>query len=157
MTKTNAIRILDRLKINYEIKTYTVDESDLSAEHVAHLIQMPPQQVFKTLVARTDKRDIILACVPGHLELDLKALGAAAGGKKADLVALKEIQTLTGYIRGGVSPLGTKKPLPVYIDQSAQQWPHISISAGQRGIQIITNPNDLIKATTATVCDISKP
>jgi Cys-tRNA(Pro)/Cys-tRNA(Cys) deacylase len=157
VTKTNAARILDRLKITYEIKTYIVDESDLSAEHVANLIQMPTQQVFKTLVARTDKRDIVLACVPGHLELNTKALGAAAGGKRADLVALKEVQSLTGYIRGGVSPLGTKKPLPVYLDQSAHQWPHISISAGQRGIQIIVAPHDLIKATNATMCDITKP
>ncbi|MFT5367309.1 MAG: Cys-tRNA(Pro)/Cys-tRNA(Cys) deacylase [Candidatus Latescibacterota bacterium] len=156
MAKTNAARILDRLKITYETKTYTVEESDLSAEHVADLLNMPAEQVFKTLVARTDKRDIVLACVPGNSELNTKALGAAAGGKRADLVALKEVQSLTGYIRGGVSPLGTKKPLPVYIDQSAQQWPIISISAGQRGTQILIDPNNLIIATHAILCHITK-
>lgn len=156
MAKTNAARILDRLKITYEIKTYTVDESDLSAEHVAHLIETPLEQVFKTLVARTDKREVILACVPGHAELNPKTLGAAAKAKKADLVPLKDVQNLTGYIRGGVSPLGTKKPLPIYLDQSAQQWPIISISAGQRGIQILLAPDDLIKATNATLCHITK-
>ncbi|MBT3601692.1 MAG: Cys-tRNA(Pro) deacylase [Candidatus Latescibacteria bacterium] len=156
MAKTNAMRILDRLKISYEIKTYTVEESNLSAEHVADLINMPAEQVFKTLVARTGKRDIALACIPGDSELNTKTLGAVAGGKKADLVALKEVQSLTGYIRGGVSPLGTKKPLPVYLDQSAQQWPIISISAGQRGTQIIIAPNDLIHATQAILCDITK-
>lgn len=156
MAKTNAMRILDRLKISYEIKTYEVDESNLSAEHVADLIAMSAEQVFKTLVARMGKRDIVLACIPGNSELNTKTLGAAAGGKKADLVALKEIQALTGYIRGGVSPLGTKKPLPIFLDQSVQQWPTISISAGQRGTQIIIAPNDLIKATQATLCDITK-
>ena len=156
MAKTNAMRILDRLKITYQIKTYTVDESNLSADHVAHLIDMPLEQVFKTLVAQTDKKEVVLACVPSHLELNLKALGATAKAKRSELVALKDVQPLTGYIRGGVSPLGTKKPLPVYLDQSAQQWPIISISAGQRGTQILIAPNDLIKATQATVCTITK-
>lgn len=156
MAKTNAARILDRLKIAYQIKTYPVDESDLSAEHVAHLIDMPLEQVFKTLVARTDKREVVLACVPGHLELNPKKLGAAAGAKRSELVALKDVQTLTGYIRGGVSPLGTKKTLSVYLDQSVQQWPTISISAGQRGTQIFIAPIDLINATHATVCNITK-
>lgn len=156
MAKTNAARILDRHKIAYKIKTYTVDESDLSAEHVAALIDMPLEQVFKTLVARTDKREVILACIPGQAELSPKALGAVAQTKKADLVPLKEVLNLTGYIRGGVSPLGTKKPLPVYLDHSATQWPTISISAGQRGIQILLSPHDLVKATNATLCHITK-
>lgn len=156
MAKTNAARILDRLKIPYTTKTYAVDASDLSAAHVAHQIDMPLEQVFKTLVARTGPRETVLACIPGHATLSPKALGTAAGGKKADLVPLKEVQALTGYIRGGVSPLGTKKPLPVFLDQSAQEWPVISISAGQRGTQIVVAPNDLIKATQATLCLITQ-
>ena len=156
MAKTNAARILDRLHITYVIKTYAVDESNLSAEHVAKFLDMPAEQVFKTLVARTDKRVIVLACVPGNSELDLKALGAAAGGKRAELVALKEVQLLTGYIRGGVSPLGTKEPLPVYIDQSAKQWSTLSISAGQRGTQILIAPDDLCLAANAIICNLVK-
>ena len=156
MAKTNAARILDRLHITYMIKTYPVDKSNLSAEHVAQLLDMPAEQVFKTLVARTDKRAIVLACIPGNSELDLKALGAGAGGKRAELVALKEVQLLTGYIRGGVSPLGTKKPLPVYIDQSAKQWSTLSNSAGQRGTQILIAPDDLCRAANAILCNIVK-
>ncbi|MDA0711931.1 MAG: Cys-tRNA(Pro) deacylase [bacterium] len=156
MTKTNAARILDRLKISYELKTYAVDESDLTAGHVADLIGLPTRQVFKTLVARTDQRDIVLGCIPGDSELDTKSLGGFCGGKRADLVHVKEVQALTGYIRGGVSPLGSRKPLPVYLDQSARLWDIISISAGQRGIQILLAPADLIMATGAIACEITR-
>lgn len=156
MTKTNAARILDRLKISYEIKEYEVDESDLSAEHMAPQLGLPLNQVFKTLVARGDKTGVLMACVPGSGELNLKALAAASGNRKVEMVALKEVQPLTGYIRGGVSPLGAKKTYPVYLDESALQFPFISVSAGHRGYQLWIAPQDLIKAADATVVDISK-
>lgn len=156
MTKTNAARILDRLKIAYEVRMYVVDEADLSAGHVAELIGLPAAQVFKTLVARTDRREVVMACVPGAAELDGKALGAAAGAKRADLVPVKEVQGLTGYVRGGVSPLGARKTYRVFLDQSALQWDAISISAGQRGLQLIIAPGDLARATQAIMCDIAR-
>ena len=154
MNKTNAMRLLERLNIVYDVRTYVVDESDLSAEHVAQQIGLPIEQVFKTLVARTNNRDVVLACVPGSGELDLKALGVVAKAKKAELVALKEVQKLTGYVRGGVSPLGTRKPLPVFLDHSAHLWDTISISAGQRGLQVLIKPADLVQAVQASVCEL---
>ncbi len=156
MNKTNAMRILDRFQIVYEVRTYKVEESDLSAEHVADQIGLPAEQVFKTLVARTDQREVVLACVPGNSELDVKKLGATAGGKRADLVPLKEVHELTGYIRGGVSPLGAHKDFRVFLDETAVLWDVMSISAGQRGIQILLAPDDLIRATHAVVCEICK-
>lgn len=156
MTKTNAARILDRLGIAYEMRSYEVDETDLSAGHVAGLIGMPAEQVFKTLVARTDRREVVLACVPGASELDGKALGAAAGAKRTDLVPVKEVQSLTGYIRGGVSPLGARKTYRVFLDRSAMQWEAISVSAGQRGLQLIIAPGDLVRAAQAIMCDIAR-
>lgn len=156
MNKTNVVRILDRLQVAYEVRTYEVDEADLSAGHVADLVGLPADQVFKTLVARTDQREVVLACVPGALELDMKALGVAAGAKRVELVPLKEVQGLTGYIRGGVSPLGTRKDFRVFLDETAILWDEISISAGQRGMQILMAPDDLIRATNAVVCEIAK-
>jgi Cys-tRNA(Pro)/Cys-tRNA(Cys) deacylase len=154
--KTNAARILDRLRIPYEIRTYDVDEENMGAKAAAEKLGLPPDQVFKTLVARTDRKSVVLACLPGTAELDLKALGAAAGGKRADMVPLQEIQPLTGYIRGGVSPIGTRRPYPVFLDQTAQSRPTISISAGIRGCQILLAPQNLVKAVNASICAISK-
>ena len=154
--KTNAARILDRLRISYEVRTYDVDKEHLGAAAVAEKLGLPPEQVFKTLVARVSPRDVVLACIPGTAELDLKALGAAAGGKRADMVPLNEVQPLTGYIRGGVSPLGAKRSPRVFLDRSAEGWPAISISAGVRGCQILIAPQDLVRAVDATLCDISK-
>lgn len=154
MKKTNAARFLDGMGISYELKEYQVDESDLSAPAVAAKVGFPPGQVFKTLVARGDKNGVIFACIPGEAELDLKKLAAASGNKKCDLVPLKEVQPLTGYIRGGVSPLGAKKPFPVYLDESALLWPVISVSAGTRGCQMILVPDKLTQAVKATLCDI---
>jgi Cys-tRNA(Pro)/Cys-tRNA(Cys) deacylase len=148
MVKTNAARILDRMGIPYRLSGYEVDEDDLSAENVAAKIGLPPEQVFKTLVARGDKTGILLACIPGSAELDLKALAAASGNKKVDMVPLKEVQPLTGYIRGGVSPVGTKKPYPVYIDASLSAWSTIAVSAGIRGCQLIIAPGDLLRAVS---------
>lgn len=156
MKKTNAARILDRLKIQYELKEYKVDPNDLSAIHVAKEVNMDIKMVFKTLVARSDKNDIIMACIPGDDELHLKKLAHAANFKKVEMIHLKELQPLTGYIRGGCSPLGAKKEYPVFLDETALAWEKIAISAGIRGEQILINPNDLIKAVNATVCDLIK-
>ena len=135
--KTNAARILDTLGISYELKTYEVDESDLSAVHVAESVGMPIEMVYKTLVCRGDKNGVLMAVIPGGGELDLKALAAASGNKRVEMVHLKEVFGLTGYIRGGCSPLGAKKDYPVYLDASAEQQEVIAISAGKRGEQII--------------------
>ena len=146
MSKTNAARILDRAGVHYELRDYPVDESDLSATHVAEAVGMPPEQVFKTLVVRGDRTGILLAAIPANTELDLKVLAAASGNKKVDLVAVKEVLGLTGYIRGGVSPVGTRKPYPFYMDETAQIWAVISVSAGVRGCQMVLAPDDLIFA-----------
>ena len=154
--KTNAARILDREGIHYELRTYTVDEDDLSAPHVAEAIGMPPEQVFKTLVARGDREGVLLACIPANTELDLKAVAAASGNRKVELVPVKEVLALTGYIRGGVSPIGAKKPYPFYLDETAELWDAISVSAGIRGCQMLLAPADLARITTAKLCGIAK-
>lgn len=156
MKKTNVARILDGLKINYELREYIVDESDLSAGSVAEKIQVPLEQVFKTLVVLGDKTGVLMACIPGGLELDLKALAQASGNKKVDMVPLKDVQRLTGYIRGGVSPLGAKKQYDVYIDETAVLWTYISISAGIRGCQVLIAPDDLISAMNGKIANISR-
>jgi Cys-tRNA(Pro)/Cys-tRNA(Cys) deacylase len=147
MVKTNAARILDREGIHYELREYEVDESDLSAPHVAEAIGMPPEQVFKTLVAAGDRTGVLMAAIPANTELDLKALAAASGNKKVDLVPVKEVLGLTGYIRGGVSPVGTRKAYPFYLDETADLWDVISVSAGIRGCQMLLAPDDLAKVT----------
>ncbi|MCI7675294.1 MAG: Cys-tRNA(Pro) deacylase [Phascolarctobacterium sp.] len=149
--KTNAARKLDELKIEYKIVEYPVDEEHLDAIHVAQEVGMPPAQVFKTLCVRGDKNGVMFAVIPGDGELDLKALAKVSGNKRAELVALKEVLPLTGYIRGGCSPLGAKKNYPVYMDASCNNWPEIAISAGQRGMQLVAAPADLQRATNATV------
>jgi Cys-tRNA(Pro)/Cys-tRNA(Cys) deacylase len=154
--KTNAGRILDQLKIAYEIKEYKVDEDDLTAEHVADQIGFPNEQVFKTLVVKGDKTGILVACIPGGDELDLKALAAVSGNKKVEMVHVKEIQGLTGYIRGGVSPIGMKKKYATFVDESAILWDLISISAGLRGAQIIIAPDDLVKSIEAQLAEIAR-
>lgn len=154
--KTNAARILDAAAIPYELREYAVDEDDLSAPRVAEKIGMPPEQVFKTLVARGDRTGVLIACIPANAELDLKALAAASGNKSVELVALKEILALTGYIRGGVSPIGTRKPYPFYLDETAILWDVFSISAGLRGCQMILAPGDLFRLLDATYCPIAK-
>ena len=152
--KTNAARILDGLGIAYEIKTYAVDENDLSAVHVAQMSGLDIKTIFKTLVARGDKSGVIMAVIGGGDELDLKALAKASGNKSVEMIALKELLPLTGYVRGGCSPLGAKKNYPVYLDARATTLEKISISAGQRGMQIILSPQDLIRAVNATVAEL---
>ena len=149
--KTNAARILDRLGIAYELRTYPVDVVDLSAETGARKVGLPLAQVFKTLVARGDKHGVCLAVVPGDAQLDLKALARLSADRRVATVPLKDVQPLTGYIRGGVTALGCKKDYPVYLDHSALQLPLISISAGVRGTQLWLAPADYARAVRATV------
>lgn len=154
--KTNAARILDTHGIAYELRMYEVDENDLSGVAVARKVGMPPEQVFKTLVARGDKTGVLLACIPSDSELDLKALAAASGNKKTDMAPLKEVQPLTGYIRGGVSPVGTSKPYPVFLDETSVLWPVIALSAGIRGCQMLIAPDDLAAVVSVSVHPLTK-
>ena len=151
MKKTNAARLLDAAGIAYELLEYAVDENDLSAPHVAEQVGLPAGQVFKTLVARGDRTGVLLAVIPGDAELNVKALAAASGNKKVELVSLKEVLGLTGYIRGGVTAIGTKKPYPVFLDIASGNWPRISISAGVRGCQMLVKPDDFIRVVEATL------
>jgi Cys-tRNA(Pro)/Cys-tRNA(Cys) deacylase len=155
--KTNACRALDALGISYELRSYEVDESDLSAETVAKKVGLPPESVFKTLCVRADDQSIVLAVVPGDRSLDLKALARAAQKKSVEPVALKELVSLTGYVRGGVTALACKKPYPVFVDESAQLYDVISISAGQRGLQILIQPDAYLRAVDAAYVAISRP
>lgn len=140
--KTNAARILDQRKIHYELLTYDVDPDDLAAERTAEKLGLPYEQVFKTLVARGDRAGVCLAVIPAPTRLDLKALAKVSTNRKIETVALKEVQSLTGYIRGGVTALGCKKPYRVYIDASATQFEHIAVSAGKRGYMLWLSPTD---------------
>ena len=155
--KTIAARMLDQLKIVYELRAYEVNEDELDAVTVARKVNMPPEATFKTLVARGDKTGVVMACVPADCELDLKKFAAVTGNKKIELVAVKELQGLTGYIRGGVSPLGTKKKFPLYLDETAILHDLVSVSAGQRGLQMILAPLDLQRAADANLADLTKP
>ncbi|MGP0065690.1 MAG: Cys-tRNA(Pro) deacylase [Isosphaeraceae bacterium] len=154
--KTNAVRQLDSLGVAYELRAYEVDPDDLAADTVARKIGMPTEQVFKTLVARGDKHGVCLAVVPGDAQLDLKALARATGDKKVETVPLKDVEPLTGYIRGGVTALSCKKPYPVYLDETAQLFDVISISAGARGLQILIAPDDYTRVTNASVVALAK-
>lgn len=154
--KTNAARILDQGKLLYELKDYTVDESDLSAINVAQKVGLPIEQVYKTLVVRGDKTGVIVACIQGNHELNLKALATLSGNKKVEVVSLKEVQPLTGYMRGGVSPIGMKKQYPVFIDSIIKNQEKIALSAGLRGLQLYLSPIDLISVTNAQLGEICK-
>jgi Cys-tRNA(Pro)/Cys-tRNA(Cys) deacylase len=154
--KTIASRILDTKKIPYTLHEYEWNEETLDAVTVAGKVGIPPEQVFKTLVLRGDKTGVLMACIPGHQEVDLKTLAAVSGNKKVEMVPLKEIQTLTGYIRGGVAPLGVKKPYPLYIDASVERLDPVSISAGRRGLQIFLKGLDLAAATGAALATIGR-
>jgi len=155
--KTNAVRLLDQLGISYELREYEVDPNDLAAESVAAKIGLPPEQVFKTLVARGERNGVCMAVVPGDQELNLKALAAAAGERKSELVPVKELQSLTGYIRGGVTALAAKRDFPVYADETIELFDVVSISAGTRGLQILLAPSDYLRASKANVADLSQP
>jgi Cys-tRNA(Pro)/Cys-tRNA(Cys) deacylase len=156
ISKTNAVRLLDRLGIRYELREYEVDPDDLAAESVARKVGLPPEQVFKTLVARGDRNGVCLAVIPGDTQLDLKALAQQSGDRKVDTVPLKDVQPLTGYIRGGVTALACKKEYPVYLDETARLFDVISISAGARGLQILMAPEDYSRVVSAQVAPIAK-
>ena len=154
--KTNAARILDGLGIPYEIREYSVDPEEFSALVVAEKIGLPPEQVFKTLLCVTSDRDHVFAVVPGDAELDLKKLAQAAGARKAEMVSLKDVQPLTGYVRGGVTVFGAKKDFPVYVDETLELFDVVSVSAGTRGVQVLLSPADYLRAAKATVADLTK-
>ena len=154
--KTNAARLLDQLKIPYELRAYEVDPNDLTAISVAHKIGLPPEQVFKTLVTVTADREHLFAIIPGDSELDLKKLASAAGTRKTELASLKDVEPLTGYIRGGVTVLAAKKSFRPFADETIELFDIISISAGQRGLQLLLTPADYLRATNATLADLTK-
>jgi Cys-tRNA(Pro)/Cys-tRNA(Cys) deacylase len=155
--KTNAARALDGLDMRYELREYDVDPDDLTAETVARKIGLPLEQVFKTLVARGDRTGILLAVVPGNCELDLRAAARASGNRRVELVALKEVQPLTGYVRGGVTALACKKRYPIVLDETALLFSTIAVSAGMRGTQILLRPDDYVRATGATLAALAAP
>jgi len=154
MKKTNAARLLDAKSIAYELAEYEVDESDLSASTLAKKIEQNIEQIFKTLVLRGDKTGVFVAVIPGNEEVDLKKAAKISGNKNCVMVQQKELLGLTGYIRGGCSPLGMKKPYPIFIHETCQLFDFIFVSAGQRGLQLKINPEDLIKVAGAVVCDL---
>lgn len=156
MTKTNAMRLLDAAGISYSSKEYEYDESDLSGHHAAQVLGIPAEQVFKTLVTKGDKTGPVVFCIPVDEELDLKKAASVSKNKKVDMIHVKELLGLTGYIRGGCSPIGMKKKFPTYIDETAILFDEISISAGHRGCQIIINPEDLASYVEAELLPLTK-
>lgn len=154
--KTNAARLLDGLNIAYELRGYDVDPDDLTAISVARKIGLPPEQVFKTLLSQTSTGEHLFAVIPGDAELDLKKLASAADAKKAELASLKDVEPLTGYIRGGVTVMAARKPFPAYADETIELHDVISVSAGQRGLQLLLSPADYLRATNARLADLIK-
>ena len=153
-SKTNAARLLDRHKIAYELAAYEVDENDLSAVHVADQLGVDAASVFKTLVLKGERTGHFVCVVPGNAEVDIKKAAKVAGDKKCDLIAVKELLPLTGYIRGGCSPIGMKKQFPTFIHLSCNHFDHIFVSAGQRGLMLRIAPSDLLSVVSASVADL---
>ncbi|MDP4240316.1 MAG: Cys-tRNA(Pro) deacylase [Bacteroidota bacterium] len=149
--KTNAARILDKAKINYELIPYDVDENDLSAVHVAGQLGEPIERVFKTLVLRGDKTGYFICIVPGAAEVDLKKAATISGNKNCEMIAMKELLPVTGYIRGACSPIGMKKHFPTYIHETCLNFEQLYVSAGRRGLQLLLAPRDLLQEVNATV------
>ena len=156
MTKTNAMRMLDAAKIKYEIMEYVPDENDLTGTHIAEQIGLDENIVFKTLVAVGDKTGHIVFCIPSPAEIDLKKAAVATGNKKIEMVHVKDLLGLTGYIRGGCSPVGMKKKFPTYIDESAASLEKFTVSGGIKGAQLLVSPADIIKYTNAKLCSVTK-
>ena len=154
INKTNAARLLDKAKVPYELIPYEVDENDLSAPHVAASLGEDINCVFKTLVLHGDKTGHFVCVIPGEHEVDLKLAAKVSGNKKCDLIPVKELLPLTGYIRGGCSPIGMKKLFPTYIHRTCLNFPYIYVSAGMRGLQLKIHPQDLIREVKAEVCDL---
>lgn len=155
MVKTNAMRLLEQAGIEYKALEYEVDENNLAGEHVAMQIGVPLEQVFKTLVARGEKKGIMVFCLPVNTELNLKKAAAAVGDKKIEMIHVKDLLGLTGYVRGGCSPVGMKKKYPVFMDETAILFDTITISAGIRGCQLVVNPEQLIPYIEASLCDLT--
>jgi Cys-tRNA(Pro)/Cys-tRNA(Cys) deacylase len=149
------MRLLDAAKLAYEVKEYPVDESDLSAVHAAEFLDIPPEQVFKTLVLKGASGAYAVCCIPAAAELDLKKIARAAGEKNIELIAVKDLQPLTGYVRGGCSPIGMKKPFPVFVDETAELFDRVGVSAGQRGMQALLAPGDLAAFIGARFADLT--
>lgn len=156
MTKTNAMRLLDSAKIDYRVMEYEVDEDDLSGAHVADSIGADHDSVFKTLVLKGEKKGYLVCCIPVDAELDLKKVAKVAGDKKVEMIHMKELLPLTGYVRGGCSPVGMKKAFPTYIEETAILYDEIAVSAGVRGAQIIVNPEKLAEFVKAEFASLSK-
>ena len=156
MTKTNAMRMLDAAKIKYEVMEYVPDENDLTGTHIAQQIGLDENIVFKTLVAVGDKTGHIVFCIPSPAEIDLKKAATATGNKKIEMVHVKDLLGLTGYIRGGCSPVGMKKKFPTYIDESAASLEKFTVSGGIKGAQLLVSPADIIKYTNAKLCAVTK-
>lgn len=154
INKTNVARLLDKAKIAYQLVAYEVDENDLSAIHVAEQLGENVEQVFKTLILHGDKNGYFVCVIPGADEVDLKKAAKVSGNKKCEMIPVKELLPLTGYIRGGCSPIGMKKLFPTYIHQTAEQFEQIYISAGQRGLQVLLSPADLIREVKAQTADL---
>lgn len=152
--KTNAIRILETFNIPHSIIEYEFNEDEIDAVSVAEKIKLDPDRVFKTLVARSDNKGIFVFIIPGSYELNLKKAASVSGNKSVEMIKVKEIQPITGYIRGGCSPIGMKKHYPAFIDESAQLFGSISISAGLRGIQVIISPDDLCRLIDGKYADL---
>ena len=155
MNKTNVMRILDKEKIPYEAKEYVPDENDLSGVHIAAQIGLPAGQCFKTIVARGDKTGPVVFCIPADREIDLKTAAKITGNKKAELLHVKELPGLTGYVRGACSPLGMKKKFPTYFDASCKNYETITVSAGIKGCQLLLRTDDILCCTEAQVCDLT--
>jgi len=156
VTKTNAARHLESLGIAYELREYAVDPEEFSAIVVAEKIGMPAEQVFKTLLCVTSEREHVFAVVPGNEELDFKKLARAAGTRKTEMVSLKEVEPLTGYVRGGVTVFGAKKDFPAFVDETIELFDLISVSAGTRGTQMVMSPTDYLRASGATITALTK-
>lgn len=155
MIRTNVMRLLDQAKIPYQALEYEVDEDNLSGEHVAEQIGLPPEQVFKTLVVKGEKKGYLVFCIPVTLELNLKKAASVIGDKKLELLPVKELLPITGYIRGGCSPIGMKKKLPTYMDETAILYENITVSAGVRGCQLVIPTDQLVEYIEATLCDVT--
>ncbi len=155
--KTNAIRLLDREHVTYELRTYEVDESDLSVERAADKLGMEPETIFKTIITIGDATGPLFALVPAGNQLVPRLLAAASGNKRVDVAPLKDVLDLTGYIRGAVTPLASKRSFPVFIDETVELWPIVGVSGGQRGLEILLRPADLIRVTAASLADFARP
>lgn len=154
--KTNAVRLLERAGIPFELRSYRVDDEYLTAEEVATVLKVPPEMVFKTLITQGDRTGHLFALIPAGTELDLKLLAEASGNKRVEMVPLRQVLELTGYMRGAVTPLAAKRAYPVFIDETVELWPMVSISGGMRGLQVLLAPSDLLRVTSARLVDIAR-